>query len=99
MSLDKTHKEEMSKLDELIKTTKERKSAKFVELILASIVGVVTSKLYDSIYSTPITSAADNWIRGFVFVILLVGITAFLFLCAYWNDILHDIRNRRKKLK
>jgi hypothetical protein len=64
MSLDKTHREEMDKLDELIKTVKERKSTKFVELIIASILGVVTSKLYDAIYSTPITSATDNWIEG-----------------------------------
>lgn len=87
----------MNKLDELIKTAKERKSTKFVELILASIVGVVTSKLYDAFYSTPITSAADNWTRGFFFVILLVGITAFLFFCANWTEILHDIRKRMKK--
>jgi phosphotransferase system glucose/maltose/N-acetylglucosamine-specific IIC component len=97
MSLDKAHKEQMNKLDELIKTAKERKSTKFMELIVASIVGVVTSKLYDAFYSTPIASAEDNVTRGFFFVILLVVITAFLFLCANWTDILHDIRNRRKK--
>jgi hypothetical protein len=68
-----------------------------VELILASVVGVVTSKLYDGIYSTPITSAADSWTRGFFFVILLLAITAFLFFFAHWTDIFDDIRNRRKK--
>jgi DMSO reductase anchor subunit len=97
MSLDKAHIEQMNKLDELIKTAKERKLTRFVELIVASIVGVVTSKLYDAIYSTPIVDWADGWTRAFIFVILLVVITAFLFLCANWTDILHDIRNRRKK--
>jgi len=39
MSLDKDHIEQMNKLDELIKTTKERKSAKFGELAVASLLG------------------------------------------------------------
>jgi SNF family Na+-dependent transporter len=98
MSLDVAHKEQMNKLDELIKTTKERKLTRFIELIIASIVGVVASKLYDGIYSTPIVDWADSWTRAFIFVILLVVITASLFFCANWTDILHDIRNRRKKL-
>lgn len=97
MSLDQEHIEQMNKLDELIKTAKERKSTKFMELIIASIVGVVTSKLYDTMYSTPIVDWVDNWTRGTIFVILLVVITAFLFFCANWTNILHDIRNRRKK--
>jgi hypothetical protein len=97
MSLDQAHKEQMNKLDELIKTSKERKFTKFMELILASIVGVVTSKLYDAFHSTPATSAEDYAIRGFLFVISLMTFTAILFFCAYWTDILHDIRNRRKK--
>ena len=91
------HQEQMSKLDELIKTTKERKLTRFIELIIASVVGVVASKLYDGIYSTPIVDWVDNWTRGTIFVILLVVITAFLFFCAYSTEILNNIRNRRKK--
>jgi DMSO reductase anchor subunit len=97
MSLDKAHTEQMNKLDELIETAKERKLTKFVELILASIVGVVASKLFDAIYSTPITNVADSFTRAFLFTVLLLGITAFLFISMYWTDIIRDIRKRRKK--
>lgn len=99
MSLDKDHVEQMNKLDELIKTTKERKSAKFGELVVASLLGAITSWLFEKIYSTPITNVIDSWTRAFFFIILFLGIAAFLFVFANWTDILHDIRNRRKKPK
>jgi hypothetical protein len=97
MSLDEAHTKQMNKLDELIKTVKERKSAEFMELIVASIVGIFASRLFDVVYRTPIASWEDNVIRGFFFVIGLASMTAFLFFCAHWTDILHDIRNRKKK--
>jgi len=99
MSLDSSHREEMDKLDELIRTAKERKSTKFMELIVASIVGVITSKLFDAVYGTPIvlSSWEDNVIRAFIFVTLLFAMTACLFVCVYSADILQTIRNRMRK--
>ncbi len=75
----------------------ERKSIRFVELIVASLLGVIASKLFDAIYSTPIVSWADSWTRAFLFVIFFVGIAAFLYVSPNWRDVMHDIRNRRKK--
>ena len=75
----------------------ERKATKFVELLAASILGLAASKLYDIIYSTPIVSAADSWMRASFYVPFVIGVAAFLFFCAYSKEIVQDIYSGRRK--
>lgn len=75
--------------------TTKRESPRFWELIVASVSGVVASKVYDIIYSTPIKDMSDSISRAILYVFMVLGLIGFLYIMSFRMPSIRILRRKR----